>query len=1264
MAAEPVVKTGPGHWSHGWVWHGPRLPPGAPPQARLASGAKPPAGQGKPAASAGSKPAGKPAAKPAAKPQAKPAAATRPGPGSGHTPAQQRQAQAHELHEQATGLRNQAHSLDLQAHDLEQGLRAAQGRRAKNTTRRRRQPAKPASRRKPARSSPRRSTVMRIATLRLRARTLRTRATTLDHRARQILTGKATAAPDLTKSDTSRRHVAKAITDELTYVSFPITKFEKTDDGDLIVIGKATDGSVDSDEQIVDPDWSAKALADWLDTGGNVRVQHQAMRDPAGKGLSVEIDRDGDGGHWVKSLVVEPVAKRLVEKGVLTAYSVGIARPVITRDPSMKARGGIVTGGSLAELSLVDRPANKNCGLMIAKAAGGSGEAEGVGAMFGDPEFLAKASTEEELLTKTAGVDDGQDGDDGQGGTASSQQADEKPEDDEGAEGDAAVSKAVDPATAAGYKAERQAWLASEPSVKNVAGGTEYLAKVGEWKRWEAHGAAEGLDGTADGAARWLAKRDFSAAERGQAADSGAAMGDGSFPIKTVADLGNAIHLAGHAKDPAAARAHIKRRAAALGASDKIPDSWKTETADALTPADLVKTIAEGTVAERDAQVLLGPDAWNAVAAALDPDAVKAAAADGTVGDSGSSMSSDGNACATCKGTGKIRGGNVPCPDCSAGSKAEPEPDAAEVAEPDQVKGTKDCGSCGASYDSDTSARFCGGCGRKLPSAKKAARAALKAAEAVHEVAVADLAATVTKSVAVGLMSQEDADAVIAQAVATAGGSKANAPLPPDTHPAGTHREPDGRPIEALESDAGMRTEPDGKFGPGESIPSLVIGSMSGKGEAAPYELGRMHDVMCAAFPPAESLAEYPTLKSAADAVDAGWITAEATAALQAGDAAKTAALAGLLGAAQSLKAADPAAVADGMAHLHKSFTDMYPNERISPSAPRMPGSFQRPYLTQGHAAENAERNGGDNIPPSSHTPEPEDFHRPLITTGHAADSPANKAGDIRNDAPVRTGASRTYYSNAQREAARVALASLHDHIAGNFPDLCPMAASKSVIPPHNGADNVPHATPVASQGGIRTVGKNTATVAPAAVDGADLQQLIADSVARYTARNGGPAMSVKQLRKAAARLGLDVTEKAAQTIPAPVGTTHQERPAGLSLADIKSLLTEHLNPLTQQVDDRISTLQKQLDEIGSQPDPAMAPVRGALARAPQDTPPAPVERRNLVDEAAATAARKAQDDESRYREYVGLLTKSPDPGVRERALAVLDKMAPGNPAA
>jgi hypothetical protein len=158
--------------------------------------------------------------------------------------------------------------------------------------------------------------------------------------------------------------------------SFPITRKEYTPDGDLLVFGKATDGTVDSDNQIVDPEWSGKALQEWLATGGNVRVQHSPHLYPAGKGVEVVVGKDG--AHWVRSMIVESTAKNLVEKGVLTSYSVGIARPQIVR--SYEAPGGKIVGGIIAELSLVDRPANKNCAFELCKSAV-DGQIEFVGKM-------------------------------------------------------------------------------------------------------------------------------------------------------------------------------------------------------------------------------------------------------------------------------------------------------------------------------------------------------------------------------------------------------------------------------------------------------------------------------------------------------------------------------------------------------------------------------------------------------------------------------------------------------------------------------------------------------------------------------------------------------------------------------------------------------------------------------------------------------------------------------------------------------------------
>lgn len=68
--------------------------------------------------------------------------------------------------------------------------------------------------------------------------------------------------------------------------------------------------------------------------------------------------------------------------------------------------------------------------------------------------------------------------------------------------------------------------------------------------------------------------RDYSAEERREMADKGEAMEDGSFPIADEEDLRNAIQSIGRASDPDAARAHIRKRAKALGAEDQLPEDF------------------------------------------------------------------------------------------------------------------------------------------------------------------------------------------------------------------------------------------------------------------------------------------------------------------------------------------------------------------------------------------------------------------------------------------------------------------------------------------------------------------------------------------------------------------------------------------------------------------------------------------------------------------------------------------------------------------
>ena len=312
----------------------------------------------------------------------------------------------------------------------------------------------------------------------------------------------------------------KATTEDLLQVSFPILKWETDADGDLIVKGIATDGTVDRDEQIVDPAWSGKALTDWSVTGANVRQSHDA-RHPVGKGLSVELDKNGSGKHWVTSVIVDPLAQKLVKKGVLTAYSIGISRPVIKHDPTGKARGGIIMGGELAELSIVDRPSNKSSYLEIAKSASN-----------GDIEFTGKMHADDEVIAKFSGAD---------------------------------------------LVKDSNVYDVTTPEDMTLTFTPSDLAKILKSKIIDQHYDELALKALYE-AEEAVYKRNVDTAERRSLASSGNALPDGSYPIANSGDLHNAAHLAatGHGNASAAKRL-IARRAEELGVANPLNDSEDSE---------------------------------------------------------------------------------------------------------------------------------------------------------------------------------------------------------------------------------------------------------------------------------------------------------------------------------------------------------------------------------------------------------------------------------------------------------------------------------------------------------------------------------------------------------------------------------------------------------------------------------------------------------------------------------------------------------------
>jgi hypothetical protein len=159
----------------------------------------------------------------------------------------------------------------------------------------------------------------------------------------------------------------KATMTNLTTAFFNIVKADKNADGTMLVYGKATDDSLDIDQQICDPVWLDAAMPEWFKSGGNIREQHSNIA----AGVAKEYEKKAD-GHYIHALVVDPVSVKKVDTGVLKGFSIGIKNPRVVRD--QKAANGRIIDGKIVEVSLVDRPANPNCQLVLAKSADGEND--------------------------------------------------------------------------------------------------------------------------------------------------------------------------------------------------------------------------------------------------------------------------------------------------------------------------------------------------------------------------------------------------------------------------------------------------------------------------------------------------------------------------------------------------------------------------------------------------------------------------------------------------------------------------------------------------------------------------------------------------------------------------------------------------------------------------------------------------------------------------------------------------------------------------
>lgn len=355
----------------------------------------------------------------------------------------------------------------------------------------------------------------------------------------------------------------------VAYAWAPITKAEEQEDGTYMVYGPAASSHLDRDQQRLNAEWLDQAMPAWFNEGANVREQHDSKR---AVGVGVGLTKgDGESGHLLASHIVDPVACMKVKHGVLKGYSVGIKNPKVKLGKA-DAPGGEIVGGDIVEVSIVDRPCNPTTLFEIAKADGATGELQGV----------ESAEVVEKTDAAAFGIDE--------------EVYQQLPD---------AVRTALTSLAAAGAavttaSVKTEDGPAGRDSVATITSPTFLIKLDGPTV------TPELIQDLVDERLAELGKADLSAAGRRKAAASGAAMPDGSYPIQSKSDLRKAIRAVGRGgADHDKIRAHIVKRAKALGLEAMVPDNWNSDgSLKDANKADDEELVAKAEQVLRDVRAL------------------------------------------------------------------------------------------------------------------------------------------------------------------------------------------------------------------------------------------------------------------------------------------------------------------------------------------------------------------------------------------------------------------------------------------------------------------------------------------------------------------------------------------------------------------------------------------------------------------------------------------------------------------------------------
>jgi Caudovirus prohead serine protease len=296
----------------------------------------------------------------------------------------------------------------------------------------------------------------------------------------------------------------------------PLSKVKDNKDGTCTVSGYASTPALDLDGEVVSLDAVRKALPGYWEYR-NIREMH--TNSAVGVAKEANIDEKG---LFLTSRIVDRDAVQKCLEGVYKGYSIG--------GKKLAKNGNTITDIELIEVSIVDRPANPECCIDVAKQAKTPGATA----------YLMKARAPRSPQTRAL---------------AKMAQAVE------------ALAKEGPPAAHDGFSLPAEK-IADPPSTDTNLCSKHNLANCAKCAAKAAKKAKK------------VAKREVSRKERTALASSGAALPNGSFPIANRSDLSNARQAVGRAKNPGVARAHIKQRATALGVT--LPDSWSKKLAKSL----------------------------------------------------------------------------------------------------------------------------------------------------------------------------------------------------------------------------------------------------------------------------------------------------------------------------------------------------------------------------------------------------------------------------------------------------------------------------------------------------------------------------------------------------------------------------------------------------------------------------------------------------------------------------------------------------------